>query len=65
VFKATVMIKFLESAGLDLVMPGWVPIEQDGPTGPRSISWDDLPKPSDDLLEREPWRMYESTHRGD
>jgi hypothetical protein len=65
ILKATLMIQFVESAGVDLVMPGWVPIDQDGPVRPRSLSWDDLPKPSEEVLEREPWRMYEPPHRGD
>jgi len=65
VFKATAMIQFVDSAGLDIVMPGWVPIDQDGPAKPRSVTWDDLPKPSEDLLERAPWRPYDAPHRGD
>ena len=57
VIEATKLIEFIESAGLDVVMPDWVPIDEDAPKQERRrLSWDDLPRPSEDWENRKPWR---------
>ena len=61
---ATKLITDLDAAGVDVVMPGWVPVTDEevahvpSPAA-RPRRWEDLAKTIDiDVMAREPWRPY-------
>ncbi len=61
---ATQAIEFIESAGLEVVMPGWVPVIDEEITVGKHDPWLDLVKNAnklaDELDERKPWRPYDA-----
>lgn len=63
--QATEMLKLLDRCGLDVVLPGWVPVNDDVPQNVvrpvRRPTWEDLARtlPSD-YEERKPWLPYDA-----
>ncbi len=60
IIKATEILHFMDACGLDVVMPGWVPVNEDSPATnqrpPTSVRWEDLARSiSIDTTDRKPW----------
>ncbi len=60
--KAQAALSFIEEAGLDVVVPGWVPVDEPEPAPtprwnpPKVIrTWDDLPRVT---IEGRPWENH-------
>lgn len=61
VVKATAVIHFIDACGLDLVMPGWVPIDGDAPEArKKTFRWEDLAGNLSELEDRAPWKPYDA-----
>jgi sugar phosphate isomerase/epimerase len=58
VVKATKILDFMEACGVDVVMPGWVPVIDDARPGPKPFRWEDLADNLSEMEDREPWKPY-------